>query len=185
MIGEFAQTLFYVLLISLSVSWITAVTLTPFFFDMFFAGVEKQETSAEADGLYQGMLFRVYKTLLGWCLHHRVTTIGLALVCLAGGGLAFSHTKQNFIPASTTPMFLIDCWLPEGTDIRATEEMTKVIDEELLALDGVVQLTTVIGGGAPRFFLSYNPEDAYASYVQFIVSAQSLEDVERLLLEVT
>ena len=183
--GEFAQTLFYVLLISLAISWVTAVTLTPFFFDMFFARAQTQDVPTETEDLYQGIVFTIYKVLLRSCLGHRTITIVLALVCLAGGIFAFTHVKQNFFPASTTPMFLVDCWLPEGTDIRATEEMTKVVDQELLALDGVAQVTTVIGGGAQRFFLSYNPEDAYASYAQFMVGTQTFEDVERLLIEVT
>ena len=185
MTGEFAQSLFWVLLISLSISWITAVTLTPFFFNMFFAGVEKSGSSAKAEDLYRGLVFTVYKALLGWCLGHRATTLVLALLCLAAGVFAFSHVKQSFFPASTTPMFLVDCWLPEGTDIRTTDAVSRGIDLELLELDGVSQVTTVIGGGAQRFFLSYNPEDAYASYAQFIVEVRALEDVEPMLVEAT
>lgn len=185
MTGEFAQSLFYVLLISLSISWVTAVTLTPFFFDMFFAGVEKQDSAVEAEDPYQGIVFTVYKALLRFCLVHRLATISLALACLGGGVFAFSQVKQSFFPASTTPLFLVDCWLPEGTDIYATDAASQIIDKELLELDGVVQVTTVIGGGAQRFMLSYNPEEVYASYAQFIVGTRTLEDVEPLLIKAT
>ena len=185
MTGEFAQSLFYVLLISLSISWVTAVTLTPFFFDMFFARVDRQDAPAEAEDLYRGIVFSIYKVFLRWCLRFRTVTIVLALACLAGGVFAFTQVKQSFFPDLTTPMFLADCWLPEGTDIRTTESVSREMDAELSALEGIRQVTTVIGGGAQRFFLSYNPEDAYASYAQFIVSVHTLEDVEPMLIAAT
>ncbi|MFD1384462.1 efflux RND transporter permease subunit [Rhodanobacter aciditrophus] len=45
-VGEFVGSLFYVLLISLLLSWVTAITLTPFFCDLFFK--ENKEAMASA-----------------------------------------------------------------------------------------------------------------------------------------
>lgn len=42
--GEFVGSLFWVLCYSLLLSWITALTLTPFFFDMFFREAGRRRT---------------------------------------------------------------------------------------------------------------------------------------------
>ena len=42
--------------------------------------------------------------------------VALLAVALYGMG----HVKKAFFTASNTPMFYVDLWLPQGTDIRTT-----------------------------------------------------------------
>ncbi len=60
--GEYCGTLFTVLLISLMLSWFTAISLTPFFADMFFKGQKAPEEGEDSDP-YNGMIFVIYKKL--------------------------------------------------------------------------------------------------------------------------
>jgi multidrug efflux pump subunit AcrB len=64
-VGEFAGSLFWVLLISLALSWITAITLTPFFFDRLFKETDTQQDDQERDP-YQGVIFGIYRRILNW-----------------------------------------------------------------------------------------------------------------------
>jgi multidrug efflux pump subunit AcrB len=50
---------------------------------------------------------------------------------------------------------------------------------------GVVDVSTFIGRGPPRFYLPVNPEDPYPSYAQLIVNTESLSDVDMGIAAIT
>ncbi|MFG1491030.1 efflux RND transporter permease subunit, partial [Oceanospirillum sp. HFRX-1_2] len=102
-VGEFVGSLFQVLLISLFLSWITAITLTPFFCDLFFKEEVKEEH--ELEDPYKGFLFTGYKWLLSHALHYRKTTVVMLVGALLTAGWAFQFVQQAFFPPSTTPLF--------------------------------------------------------------------------------
>ncbi|MFA0698402.1 efflux RND transporter permease subunit, partial [Vibrio sp. 10N.222.49.C9] len=116
--GEYCRTLFTVLLISLMLSWFTAMSLTPFFADLFFKG-QKVEANEEGSQ-YNGIVFVIYRKFLEFCMNRAWLTISALIVMFCTSLYGFSFIKQSFFPASTTPIFMSDIWLPEGTDIRAT-----------------------------------------------------------------
>ncbi|MBT8041128.1 MAG: efflux RND transporter permease subunit [Gammaproteobacteria bacterium] len=178
--GEFMISMFQVLMISLMVSWVLSVTLTPFFCYLIFDDPAEAMAGDPADP-YKGFLFSAYRKLLNISLKHRITTLAVVVVSLLIAILAFGQVKQQFFPPSNTPIFFVDVWMQEGTDIRQTEENMKQLEDEVLAFDEVVNLTSVMGMGAQRFVLTYAPEKAYSSYAQLIIETDSLETIETLI----
>jgi multidrug efflux pump subunit AcrB len=190
--GEFAGSLFWVLLFSLMLSWFTAMTLTPFFCDMFFREeIEAaQQSGEEQEDPYKGALFVAYKKLLDFCMRRRVLTVMVLIAMLVVSIIGFGRVQQSFFPPSTTPIFMVDFWLPEGTDIRATEEDVVAIQDALRGDERVEFSHAVIGGGMPRFMLTYTPEQAYSSYAQLLFRIRDpaevvamMRDVEKFLEE--
>ena len=185
-VGEFVGSLFYVLLISLLLSWITAITLTPFFCDLFFketitkANSENGSTAELADP-YQGFIFTGYKWLLDKAMHYRWVTVVLLVGSLFTAGWAFQFVKQSFFPPSTTPMFYMDIQMPEGTHIDSTYEKVKQIETDLLKDDRINYVTSTTGQGTLRFMLTYNATQPNSSYAQFIVRTKSTEVIPGLL----
>ncbi|USE35374.1 efflux RND transporter permease subunit [Endozoicomonas sp. SCSIO W0465] len=180
--GEFCLSLFQVLLISLFLSWITAITLTPFFCNMLFKKDElARQTAGEAIDPYKGALFTLYKQLLGFSLVHRPMTIGLTVLALVLAILGFGSVKNVFFPPSNTPMFFVDFWMPEGSDIRATEARVEEFEQLVMTLPGVKNVTTVIGQGAQRFILPYMPEKQYSSFGQLIIETDNLDAITPLI----
>ncbi len=178
--GEFAGSLFWVLLISLLLSWVTAITLTPFFADQLFKTSEKNESDA-ADDPYKGIIFNVYKALLSYSLKHRAMTIALMVILLGIAIVGFKSVKQSFFPASNTPMFYVDYWHYQGADIRSTADNLATIESFLKQDPLVTEVTTTIGQGAPRFMLTYAPEKQYAAYGQLIVRVQDRDAVRTMI----
>lgn len=177
--GEYCGTLFTVLLISLMLSWFTAISLTPFFADIFFKGqTYKQDANSDP---YSGFLFVAYKKFLDFCMRRAVLTVVTLIIALVGSVYGFTHIKQSFFPSSTTPMFLSDIWLPEGTDIRATNSKLKAIENWLLDQDGVSHVTTSAGKGLQRFMLTYAPEKSYASYGEIVTRVDSYDVLDGLM----
>jgi multidrug efflux pump subunit AcrB len=185
-VGEFVGSLFYVLLISLLLSWITAITLTPFFCDLFFketiAKANSEDSSAEElVDPYKGFIFTGYKWLLDKAMHYRWVTVILLVGSLFTAGWAFQFVKQSFFPPSTTPMFYMDIQMPEGTHIDNTYLTVQKIEKELLKDDRIEYVTSTTGQGALRFMLTYEAEQTNSSYAQFIVRTKDTDVIPGLL----
>lgn len=180
--GEYCGTLFTVLLISLMLSWFTAISLTPFFADMFFNETNEQQGEGEQDSQpYNGMIFVLYRKFLEFCMHRAWTTVIVLVVMLFASIYGFTKVKQSFFPSSTTPMFMVDVWLPEGTDIRATNTKLQVLQGWLAEQDGVEHVTTTAGKGLQRFMLTYAPEKSYAAYGEIATRVESAEVMDELM----
>jgi multidrug efflux pump subunit AcrB len=184
--GEFAGSLFWVLMYSLFLSWFTAITLTPFFCSLFFKEeiTSAREAGAEPEDPYKGILFTAYKTLLNVCMRHRVLTVISMVLMLFAAVAGFGLVQQAFFPPSTTPVFLVDLWLPEGTDIRATDEYVVEIQDALAGDERYEFAHAVVGGGMPRFMLTYTPEASYPSYAQLMFRVRDPDDLPLLMEEV-
>ncbi|PMM07703.1 multidrug transporter AcrB [Vibrio breoganii] len=177
--GEYCRTLFTVLLISLMLSWFTAMSLTPFFADLFFKG-QKVEANEEGSQ-YNGIVFVIYRKFLEFCMNRAWLTISALIVMFCTSLYGFSFIKQSFFPASTTPIFMSDIWLPEGTDIRATNAKLQELEEWLLEQEGVEDVTTSAGQGLQRFMLTYTPEKSYAAYGEVTTRVESYEVLDGIM----
>lgn len=184
--GEFAGSLFWVLLISLLLSWVTAITLTPFFADLMFkentqvGNVDEADTDAE---LYKGAIFTIYKALLNFCMRFRALTMIMMVVLFVAAIAGFSQVKQSFFPPSNTPMFYLDYWRYQGSDIRETQKDIESIQSYLMQQDRVEQVTTTTGRGAPRFMLTYAPEKSYAAFGQLIIRVQDRDSLPGVMAD--
>ncbi|AIW16420.1 efflux RND transporter permease subunit [Vibrio tubiashii] len=180
--GEFMGSLFWVLCYSLFLSWITALTLTPFLADLLLKEEEKGDSAEEVDP-YKGILFTVFGASLKFALRFRwltvVSMVGLLVVAVAGFGMV----KQQFFPPSNTPMFYVDMWMPEGTDIRETIEETKKVEKYIREQENVEFVSTTTGQGLQRFALTYQPEKSYEAYTQLQVRTHDRETMFELLEE--
>ncbi len=181
-VGEFVGSLFQVLLISLFLSWITAITLTPFFCDLFFKEEVKEEH--ELEDPYKGFLFTGYKWLLSHALHYRKTTVVMLVGALLTAGWAFQFVQQAFFPPSTTPLFFVTMEMPEGSHIDETYAKVQDVQNFILKDDRVLYASSTTGRGMPRFMLTYTAAQANTSYSQIVVRAKQGDDIPDLIASV-
>lgn len=181
--GEFAGSLFWVLFISLLLSWITAITLTPFFADLMFKQATEKQPHHDEDP-YQGVIFNVYKGVLHTTMRYRKTTLLLMVIMLVSSVYGFKFIKQSFFPASNTPMFYVDYWHTQGADIHTTMDGVAKLEKFLQADPLVEEITTTVGQGAPRFMLTYAPEKSYPAYGQLIIRVKDREAVTTMIKKV-
>ncbi|MDF5002023.1 efflux RND transporter permease subunit VmeI [Vibrio parahaemolyticus] len=179
--GEFCGTLFTVLLISLMLSWFTAISLTPFFADIFFKGQKIKQGEGEENDPYNGIIFVAYKKFLEFCMRRAWLTVLVLIVGLGASVYGFTLVKQSFFPSSTTPIFQLDVWLPEGTDIRATNDKLKELESWLDEQEHVDHITTTAGKGLQRFMLTYAPEKSYAAYGEITTRVDNYEALAPLM----
>lgn len=173
--GEYLRSLFQVMLISLGLSWIIAITITPVLSIMFL-----KTGSAESGDPYQSHFFQKYKSILQTMLMKPWQTVAGVLALLALSMVAFSQLEDSFFPDSTTPQLLVHYWLPQGTDIRVTSDNLKQIEQFVMKQEGVESVSTFVGEGAPRYMLVFTPEKANKAYGLMVVNVKDYKIIPSL-----
>jgi len=187
--GEYTNSLFWVILIALSLSWVSSVTVTPLLSYMMFKPLAGGGKPGDSDP-YQAMPFRVYRKLLVLALRFRWTVVIVCIVAFVASIFGFRKVDQSFFPPATRPQFMVDVHLPAGTHIRETEAVAGEIQRFIQTQPGVTHVTSFIGGGGLRFLLVYSPENENRAYVQFLVDVDDpgkirglVDDIQKRLDE--
>lgn len=183
--GEYCRSLFYVILISLLMSWLIAVTSTPLLCKTFLkvkSGGE--EGSSERKDAYGGKFYNLYRKLLSACIRARWVTVIVVVGLFVAALIGFGSVKNSFFPDSTRSQFYIDFWFPEGTDIHETLRQVEAAERYLVEQEGVTHLTSMLGGGQVRFLLTYTPEKTYASFGQILVDVDNYKRIPTMTRQI-
>jgi multidrug efflux pump subunit AcrB len=180
--GEYCRSLYYVILISLSLSWLTAVTTTPLLTKTFVLGKKsKQKEGEEYKDPYGGKFYQLYRNVLMTAIRLRWVTIGVVVGLFVVAMFGFGYVKQMFFPPSTMPTFMVECQFREGTHIKETEKGVARMEEYLRKIDGVVSTASAVGAGHSRFILTYSvPVDAGPHYTSILVTVKEYEVIEQI-----
>jgi len=181
--GEFCRSLFQVVLLSLGLSWITGVTVTPLLCVMFLKPPRaKPGTGTAAAGdAYDSAFYRVYRRLLLGCIRYRWVTVAVVLTLFGASLWGFQYVDKSFFPDSTRPQFMVDVWLPQGTHIDNTIAMAGEVEQYLAGLEESTHVSTLVGAGGLRFLVTYAPEKMNSAYAQFLVDVEDYRVIADLL----
>jgi multidrug efflux pump subunit AcrB len=180
--GEYCNSLFWVILIALSLSWVSSITVTPLLSYLFF-----KPTAGGSSGRsdpYQTLPFRLYRSLLALALRFRWAVVLLSIGGFVAASWGFTKANQSFFPPATRPQFMVDVFLPAGTHIRETEEFAGKVQESIQARPGVRHVTSFIGSGGLRFLLVYSPEGENPAFVQFLVDVDDWKKIDGLVVDI-
>ncbi len=177
--GEYCRTLFTVVAISLLLSWVLSMTVTPLqCIDM----LPTPKEDSEADP-YGGRFYQRFRGILERAIRARVLFMSGMVALLVVSILGFGYVKQLFFPDSSMPKFMIDYWAPQGTRIQQVGADLKKAEAKLLADNRIESVSAFIGAGPPRFYLPVDPESPNESYGQLIVNVHDFRDVDALISE--
>jgi len=183
-VGEYTSDIFYVVALSLLISWLLAMTFVPM---VTTRALRIQRVDGREGPGFEGRWYLLYKTLLAWSLRHPYAVIGIigALFSLALVGMGF--VRQEFIAPSEDPVFTAKLEMPLGTSIENSQAVMDSIDgfirERFLDVDEpkVRNWLTFIGEGGPRFKLSLNPPNPNPANSFLIANTKRNEDVEEVM----
>ncbi|WP_415921886.1 efflux RND transporter permease subunit [Tateyamaria sp. SN6-1] len=175
--GEYAGSLFWTILISLLFSWLVAIWLTPYYCTLLLKKGKKEKSG-------EGPLLRLYRSVLQKAIRLRYLTIGAAVALFASAMAIGDQIPSGFFPASTRAQFVIDYYLPQGTDIAQTQADILEIDAHVRTLPGVTGTNTMVGNGHLRFMLIYESENGNSAYGQILVDVENFHQIEGLRTDV-
>jgi multidrug efflux pump len=177
--GEYAGNIFWVVGLSLVVSWIVAVVFTPYIGVKFLP----DRVAHGPDGAknhYDSRAYKILRSLVVSAIRFRWSVIGATVIVFVAAGIAFTHVQQQFFPTSPRPELFIEIRLPEGSSIGATEAAARKAEGLLKGDPDVAFFTTYVGQGSPRFFLALNPILPNQSFALVVIMTHGPEARERL-----
>ncbi len=175
--GEYAGSLFWVILYSMLLSWVFAVTITPM---LCYDFLKVKPVDAEAP---VGRISHGYRQLLTWVIKHRLVSLGLLLIVLFTSIYGVRYIPPGFMPESQRAQFVVDVYLPQGSDIKRTEQTIASIEQDVKQKAGITNITSFVGGGGLRFMLTYAPEARNPSYGQLLIDIDDYQNIAPLLIE--
>lgn len=179
--GEFCRSLFQVMLTSLMLSWVIAISITPMFCTVFLKS-KPQDPSAAAKDPYRGAVFTAYKALLSLCIRRRWVTVFALVAMLIGSVVLFGKLRNSFFPDATRAQFIVKYRLPAGSDIHQTASDMEVLEQFLLKDERVASTTTFVGAAAPRFMLTFTPEtDGDKGFGMILVGVKDYKSIADLV----
>jgi multidrug efflux pump subunit AcrB len=183
--GEYTNSLFWVILIALSLSWVSSVTITPLLSYLMFKPLADGDGSASAvSDPYKALPFRIYRSFLALALRFRWYMVILCIAAFVAAVFGFRKVDQSFFPPATRPQFMVDAFLPAGTHIRETEAFAGEIQRYIQDLPGVTHVTSFIGSGGLRFLLVYSPESENRAFVELLVDVDDPGKISGLIADI-
>ena len=172
--GEYCFTLFAVVLIALSCSWVVAIVFSP------LTGVWILGRYAHTKATSPSRLRRGYSQLLAAIMRRRGRTCAIALAMLMASGAATTLLEGGFFPPSDRPELLINLTLPGNAAQAETERLTERLEQAIKDLPGIAHFSSYVGTGAIRFYLPMDVSLENENIAQLVVVAKDLDARNRL-----
>src|SRR5699024_6327558 len=138
---ELALTVSFSLLMSLLVS----LTLIPILSSRTL-GKKKEKKEDKVSSLFEKVQ-EFYNKVLRNALNHRAWAMGITVIIFVGAIAPLFLIGGEFFPPIDEGMFIVDVKLPEGTDIKETNNVLTEIEKELVKINEVDTVFSTIGGG--------------------------------------
>ena len=175
--GEYTNSIFKVVTITLLCSWVLALTLTPVL-SKYFMKKDLQKEHKESS-------FQIfYRGFLNFVLTNKIVVVIFVVVVFVGSLKLLDYVPKKFFPPSSESTFTVEINLPVGTAIETTKNnvqtIEKYIKEKYMSNaqeSEVVNFVSFIGESAPRFWLSYEQELASAEYSTILINAKENSDL--------
>ncbi|QRR13529.1 AcrB/AcrD/AcrF family protein [Burkholderia sp. MS389] len=183
--GEYTRSIFEVSAIALIASWFAAVVLIPLL--GFHMLPERKRHAHEAHlpddhehDIYDTRFYRRLRGWIDWCIERRFVVLLITGVLFVVAMMGFSLVPQQFFPSSDRPELLVDLRLPEGASFAATLRETERLEKAIDKRPEIDHAVNFVGSGAPRFYLPLDQQLQLPNFAQFVITAKSVEDREKL-----
>jgi multidrug efflux pump len=174
--GEYTNSIFWVVGLSLIISWFVAVLFTPWM--GYHLLPEPKERHADP---YASRLYIMFRRLVVWCVTWRKTTIAITAFAFVAAIAAFGLVQKQFFPTANRPELIVDLRLAQGASWAATDAEVKKLERWLANNSDVDYYTSYVGAGSPRFYLPTVPELTNANFGQVIVMTRDIDARERVV----
>ncbi len=164
--SDFTRAIPTMIILSISVSYIYAIMVTPAFSHLFLkANKERQQSSLEKLGQKLGSMA---VSRGGFIMLAAIIFIGLSVYL-------FTHVQKDFFPDTDRNQLIVDIKYPENYHIQENALVTRSIAEQIKQREHVEKTVTFVGNSGPVFY--YNLiEKPHSPHVARIVAI--LDDVD-------
>lgn len=179
---EFIVTLPITVAISLIVSFVVAMLLTPLLCYTFIKkGLKEQHGSLGA--IVLDNVVKAYSRIIRPVVQHPWLLVTVAVLTIPAGALLTLVIKQKFFPDAERAQFIVEIDKPIGTRLDATDRVVQEVEKILQADKRIPRFAAFVGTAAPRVYYSFAPEVPRPSYGMLLISTNSVKETDKLVRE--
>ena len=167
--GEYTFSMFSVNALALVISWVVAVSFTPYIGFILLRVQPHPGGEHGGHDVFDTPAYRRFRHLVSWCVEWRKTTIAVTLGVFALGLFGFKFIEKQFFPDSSRPELMVEMWLPEGTSFAANEALVKKFETWVRRQPELDSVTSYVGTGSPRFYLPLDQIFPQSNVSQLVV----------------
>lgn len=173
--GEYTKSSFWVISISLLLSWLLCLTQTAVYCKMFLKNATVKEPKP-----FEKRCYANAEKFLRRLINNRKKSISIILIALAFSMIIFNQLPKTFFPDSDKKMFRVNVWVKEGNKIDVVEKETKKLEKFLRTQKHITDITMAIGASPPRYYVATIPQTPNPTFGQLIVKIDNLKAIETL-----
>ena len=178
--GTYVRDLFLVLAISLSISWLLALTQVPVFSALIYKKQKKGNNPASKD-VYSKPLYSITRKILQAGMHNRVVTLAGSFALLALVVLNMNKVDKTFFPDFNYKQCYIEHTLPRGSTPEMVMDNLREITEYFNSFEEVEMVTTSHGMTPMRYCLVRGMMSENAdNYGELIVNFKDYETMQKM-----
>lgn len=163
--SDFTRAIPTMIILSISVSYIYAITVTPSFSHLFLKPNKQRQQSA---------LQKLGQKLGQTAVTRGAYIILAAILFIILSGYLFTHVQKDFFPDTDRNQLIIDVKYPENYHIQENTLLTRAMAQQIADRNHVQKTITFVGNSGPVFY--YNlVEKPHSPHVARIVAV--LDDV--------
>ena len=184
--GDYIRSLAQVVTILLLGSWFLSMTVTPAMCAWFMKVTPTTGGTADkpSEPAYDGMMYVIYRRLLGLMLRGRLIVVGGLAGILVLAVMALGTVKTEFFPLGDRNQLLVYLDFEAGTDIRESQRDLRKLTAWLADKKINPEITShvaYVGYGGPRFFLALSPVDPDPQRGFALINTKSVDDVTAVM----
>ncbi len=149
--GDFIRSMPLTVVYTLTASLFISLTLTPYLATRFLR-VDKHTKVRPIRRILDRLIETRYRKVLSTVLNRPVLTIIIAgIVFIFSLGL-FPVVGVSFFPKAEKPQFFVNIDLPAGSNLNATDQITRQVEAILSEYDEIKHVTANVGHSNPRIY---------------------------------
>ncbi len=180
--GEFIRSLPMAVIFTVLASMIVSLNIVPFLSSVLLSDSHNPEGNMILRGMKR-IISATYGRLMDWCLKHPRTTLTGALGVFVGVMvLAKFFLGFSLFPTSEKPMFLVNVETPVGSNMAATSQAVKFVEEKLKKVPEIKNIASNVGRFNPRIYYNVIEKGQSENTGQLFVMLQDMETSEKKAL---
>lgn len=154
--GDFIRSLPAAVVATVLASLFVSLTIIPFLSSRILTDHQNPEGNIFLRGMKR-LVGGSYRKLLHRALARPYITLLVAFGIFAGALALVPVVGFSVFPASEKPMFMVNITTPLGTNLAATDTVTRYVEQRIQQIPGLKNYATNIGHGNPRIYYNVVP----------------------------
>jgi multidrug efflux pump subunit AcrB len=177
--GEFIRSLPLSVITTIFASMVVSLTVVPFLASIILKPHHNEEGNFLLRLLKKG-IHTTYGKILSRALKNPKLTLLIIGGIFIGSLCLIPSIGSSLFPKSEKPMFLVNIEMPEGTNIKATDKVTRFVESKLKQIPEVTSFASNVGKGNPRIYYNVIQNNESENFAEIFVQVEGLETREKV-----